>query len=422
MRLLPESATRDATLLLWSRGLRAFGDGFISIVFPAYLIARGFDALEVGVLATATLLGSATITLVVGLIVSRFPRKRLFATLSVMMIATGLAFALADGFWPLLIVAFVGTLNPSAGDVSPLLPLEQSALSETVADKDRTAMFARYSLVGSLAGAFGTLASGAVDIVGSRVTAVGAMQAMFVAYAAIGLAAMMIYRRLSGGLDHRQSGHAVPLGPSRGIVLKLAALFSLDSFASGFFVQALLATWLFDRFGLSVATTAQIFFAMSLLSALSYLLAVPLARRIGLVNTMVFTHLPANLCIMAVPFAPDLTVAIALLMGRGLLSQMDVPTRSSYVMAVVTPAERPAAASVTAVPRSLAAALSPSIAGWMLTLSPFGWPLVIGGFLKVIYDLSLLGMFHRVRPPEERAPVPTDSGPKPAVTETVPRR
>ncbi len=422
MRLLPESATRDAPLLLSSRGLRAFGDGFISIVLPAYLLARGFEAWQVGILATATLLGSAAMTLIVGLLASRFPRRRLLIALTILMMATGLAFALADGFWPLLIVAFVGTLNPSAGDVSPLLPLEQAALSETIADEDRTAMFARYSLAGSLAGAFGALAAGAVDVLAAQVTPIAAMQAMFVAYAMIGLAAMMIYRRLSSGLDHRQAGHAAPLGPSRGIVLKLAALFSLDSFASGFFVQSLLAIWLFDRFGLSVAATAQIFFWMSLLSALSYLLAVPLARRIGLVNTMVFTHLPANLCIMAVPFAPDLTVAIALLMGRGLLSQMDVPTRSSYVMAVVTPAERPAAASVTAVPRSLAAALSPGLAGWMLTLSPFGWPLVIGGLLKVIYDLGLLWMFRGVRPPEERPPAPRDSDPQPRARGAIPRQ
>ena len=417
MRLLPESATRDATLLLWSRGLRAFGDGFISIVFPAYLLAQGFEPLDVGLLATATLLGSATMTLLVGLLASRFPRKRLLIALSVLMAATGLAFALADGFWPLLLIAFMGTLNPSAGDVSALLPLEQAALSESVADKDRTAMFARYSIAGSLAGAFGTLASGAVDLLGSREAALAAMQAMFVVYALLGIAALLIYRRLSGGLDHTQSDRAAPLGPSRGIVFKLAALFSLDSFGSGFFVQSLLATWLFDRFGLSVSATAQIFFCMSLLSSVSYLLAVRLARRIGLVNTMVFTHLPANLFVMAVPFAPTLPIAIALLMGRGLLSQMDVPARGSYVMAVVTPAERAAAASITAVPRSLAAAVSPGLAGWLLTLSPFGWPLVIGGALKIVYDVSLLVMFRTVRPPEER---PADSDPQRHSTKSAP--
>lgn len=405
MRFLPSSATRDASLLLWSRGLRAFGDGFVSIVLPAYLLARGFDPFEVGLLATVTLFGSAASTLLVGMLAGRFARKRLLLALSLLMAATGLAFASFATFWPLLLVAFVGTVNPSTSDVSPLLPLEHAALSETIAYTDRTALFARYSLIGSLAGAVGVLAASVVDILDDRMAAVHAMQAMFVLYALLGLASLLVYRQLSPSLDHANHRAAAPLGPSRGIVLKLAALFSLDSFGGGFFIQSLLAVWLFDRFGLSVAATAQIFFCMGLLSAISYLAAVPIARRIGLINTMVFTHLPANLCLMAVPFAPTLPVAIALLMGRGLLSQMDVPTRTSYIMAVVTPEERAAAASVTAVPRGLASALSPGIAGWMLTLSSFGWPLVVGGALKIVYDLTLLWMFRHVRPPEERRDV-----------------
>jgi MFS family permease len=340
--------------------------------------------------------------LLIGFLASHHARKGLLLALSVLMVATGLAFAAVSPFWPLVVVAFIGTFNPSTGDVSPILPLEHAALSESVVDRERTALFARYSLIGSLAGAVGVLSAGIVDVLDDRMAALRAMQLVFVGYAAIGARVLLIYRKLSAGLDHAAARKAAPLTRSRGVVLRLAALFSLDSFGSGFFVQSLLAVWLFERFGLSVATTAQIFFFMGLLSALSYLAAVPLARRIGLVNTMVFTHLPANFCVMAVPFAPDLTVAIALLMGRGLLSQMDVPTRTSYVMAVVTPEERAAAASVTAVPRSLAAALSPGFAGWMLTLSPFGWPLVIGGALKVVYDLMLLKMFRSVRPPEER--------------------
>lgn len=402
MTFLPPSATRDASLLLTSRGLRAFGDGVVSIVLPAYLLARGCDAAQVGLLITMTLLGSAASTLLIGFLASRYPRKRLLIVLSLLMVATGLAFASFSAFWPLVVVAFLGTVNPSTGDVSPILPLEQAALAETVLDKERTALFARYSLVGTLAGAAGVLSAGIVDVLDDRMAALRAMQFVFVGYAAIGVAALLVYRGLSAGLDHADKRKAVPLGPSRGIVFKLAALFSLDSFGSGFFVQSLLAVWLFERFQLSVATAAQIFFGMGLLSALSYLAAVPLARKIGLINTMVFTHLPANFCLMAVPFAPSLPIAIALLMGRGLLSQMDVPTRTSYVMAVVTPAERAAAASVTAVPRSLASALSPGFAGWLLTLSPFGWPLVIGGALKVVYDLTLLAMCRSVRPPEER--------------------
>jgi MFS family permease len=403
MTILPSSATGDAGLLLASRGLRAFADGVVSIVLPAYLLALGCTAAQVGLLVTATLLGSAASTLLVGFLASRYARKRLLLALSLLMVATGIAFASVSPFWPLVVVAFLGTFNPSTGDVSPILPLEHAALAETVADRDRTALFARYSLIGTLAGTVGVLSAGVVDLLDDRIAALRAMQFVFLGYAVIGVAVLLIYRRLSAGLDRTDTRTHVPLQRSRGIVLRLAALFSLDSFGSGFFVQSLLAVWLFERFGLSVATTAQIFFFMGLLSALSYLAAVPLARRIGLVNTMVFTHLPANLCVMAVPFAPDLATAIVLLMGRGLLSQMDVPTRTSYVMAVVAPEERAAAASATAVPRSLAAALSPGLAGWMLALSPFGWPLVVGGALKVVYDLMLLAMFRGVRPPEERA-------------------
>jgi MFS family permease len=192
-----------------------------------------------------------------------------------------------------------------------------------------------------------------------------------------------------------------PLGPSRRIVFTLAALFSLDSFGGGFFVQSLLALWLFDRFGLSLTTAASFFFWSGVLSALSYLVAVRIAGRIGLVNTMVFTHIPSSLCVMLVPFVPQLGVVLALLLVRAALSQMDVPTRTSYVMAIVTPPERAAAASMTAVPRSLASAASPVLAGWLMSVSAFAWPLLIGGGLKIIYDLLLLAMFHRIKPPEE---------------------
>ena len=225
---------------------------------------------------------------------------------------------------------------------------------------------------------------------------------MFVLYAIAGLVAGLIYRRLPSA--DVTVGDAPPsaLGPSRRIVYRLAALFSLDAFAGGLVVQSLLALWLLEAFGLSLAVTAQLFFWSGLLTALSYLVAVPLARRIGLINTMVFTHLPANLCLIAVPFVAELWQVVALLLVRSLLSQMDVPTRTSYVMAVVTPAERQAAASLTAVPRSLAAAVSPSLAGWMLASASFGWPLLLAGALKIAYDLMLLAQFRHVRPPEEQ--------------------
>jgi predicted MFS family arabinose efflux permease len=403
--LLPASTTPEAGLLLAARALRAFGDGLVSLLLPAYLAALGHGPFEIGLIATATLTGSSVFTLLVGLHAHRLPGRGLLLGASVLMALTGIAFTLAEDFWPLLLVAFVGTLNPSAGDVSLFLPLEQARLARSVADRDRTALFARYSLVGSLAGAVGALCAGFPEILGDLLPGglEPALRAAFLLYAALGLASLLLYRRLPPETPGAAAAPAEPLRRSRRVVFTLAALFSLDAFAGGFVVQSLLALWLFERFGLSLAAAGAIFFWTGLLSALSYLAAVPIARRIGLINTMVFTHLPANICLVLVPFAPSLGPAIALLLIRSALSQMDVPTRTSYVLAVVTPAERTAAASVTAVPRSLAAAASPMLAGSLLAASGFGWPLVVSGGLKIAYDLTLLAMFRKVRPPEEGA-------------------
>jgi MFS family permease len=403
-RLLPASAAPEAALLLASRALRAFGDGLVSLLLPAYLAGRGYGAFEVGLIATATLAGSSALTLLVGLHAHRFSGRGLLLGAALLMTLTGVAFALAEGFWPLLLIALVGTLNPSAGDVSLFLPLEQARLARAVADRDRTALFARYSLVGSLAGAVGALCAGFPEVLGGLLPGgpETALRAAFLLYAALGLACLLLYRRLPAEAPEARAP-AGPLRRSRRVVLTLAALFSLDAFAGGLVVQSLLALWLLERFGLSLAATGAIFFWTGLLSALSQLAAAPVARRFGLVNTMVFTHLPANVCLVLVPFAPSLGLAVALLLARSALSQMDVPTRTSYVMAVVEPAERAAAASVTAVPRGLAAAAGPLLAGSLLAVSGFGWPLVVGGGLKIAYDLALLAMFRNVRPPEEDA-------------------
>jgi hypothetical protein len=303
-----------------------------------------------------------------------------------------------------MLVAFVGTLNPSSGDVSIFLPLDHSLLTQSVADRDRTTLFARYSLVASLLGAVGTLLAGLPELATERLgaTSLHAMQAMFWLYALIGASAAIIYYGIVEPPPAVGAAHP-SLGPSRGIVYRLAALFSVDAFGGGFFVQTILALWLFKRFDLSIAAAATLFFWTNLLTAASYLAAAPIARRIGLIRTMVFTHLPSSLCLIAIPFVSSLPAVVALLLIRSLLSQLDVPTRSSYVMAVVTPPERAVAAGVTAVPRSLAAAISPTIAGYLLSLSTFGAPLLIGGFLKIAYDLALLVMFRHIRPPEEIA-------------------
>jgi MFS family permease len=298
LALLPATATRDARLLLLGRGLRAAIDGCVSIILPAYLLRLGFDPLQVGVLATATLLGSAGLTLAVGFTGSRLAARTLLLAACLLMGVTGVGFAAFDDFWPLLVVAFIGTLNPSAGDVSVFLPLEQALLARSVAEGDRTALFARYSLVGSLVGAAGTSLAVLPELAArGGVPLLAAFKAVFVLYAITGVVAGLVYRRLPSADVAVGDARRSALGPSRRTVYRLAALFSLDAFAGGLVVQSLLALWLLKAFGLSLAVTAQLFFWSGLLTALSYLAAVPMARRIGLINTMVFTHLPANLCL-----------------------------------------------------------------------------------------------------------------------------
>jgi MFS family permease len=303
-------------------------------------------------------------------------------------------------------VAWGGTLPPSSGDVSVFRPPAQSLLPQTVDDRERTSLYAHYGFVASLAGAVGALAAGLPEFVARQTGASlsHALQAMFVLYAVLALVAWRMYGRLSPAIEPSEAAPVAPLRESKRMVYTLAALFSLDSFGGGFVVQSLLALWLFERFGSSVALVGTIFFWTGLVSAFSYFAAVRIARRIGLVKTMVFTHLPANILLVLAALMPNLPLAIACLLVRSALSQMDVPTRNSYVMAVVTPPERPAAASVTSVPRSLATASSPLLSGYLLGLTTFGWPLVIGGVLKGLYDVLLLGMFVKTRPPEEQDP------------------
>lgn len=401
---LPASATSDARVLVGSRAVRAFGDGFVSVLLAVYLRELGFSGFQIGMVTTATLLGSAMLTLALGIVAYRLPRRRTLLAATLLMAGTGIGFAFVHDFWPLLLVAFVGTLNPSSGDVSVFLPLEQSLLPQTVADRERTGLFARYAFMASMAGAFGALMAGVPGLVAdqTRLSFQNALSAMFLFYALLALVAFAFYRHLSPVIEPESGVPTAPLRESKRIVYVLAALFSIDSFGSGLIVQSLLALYLFERYDLAVATTGTIFFATSMLAAVSYPIAVWLARRIGLLNTMVFTHLPANILLILVPFMPNVQLAVGLLLLRSILSQMDVPTRNSYVMAVVTPAERPATASVTAVPKSLASASAPLLAGWLFGLSTFGWPLIVAGALKGIYDLLLFAMFKRVRPPEER--------------------
>jgi MFS family permease len=412
---LPD-ASPDTRRILVARGLRAFGDGYVALLVPIYLLELGFSALAIGAIVTSTLIGTALLTLWAGMVANRYSVRRLLLAAALLMAATGAAFAVTTAFWPLLLIAFVGTMNPTSGDASIFLPLEQAALAQTAEPRRRTAIFARYSVIGSLAGALGTLAAAApdwaMDWIGA--TRLGAMQAMFAAYAGLGLVTLILYRPLTPAIEAKEATRARPLQKSKRLVYGLAALFGMDSFGTGFLVQSLLALWLYQRFQISVTAAAAILFWSGICSAVSYLIAVPIADRIGLINTMVFTHLPSNVLLALVPFAPDLPIAIALLLARSALSQMDVPTRTSYVMAVVAPEERPAAASVTAVPKTFAWAAGSLISGYLLTLSSFGWPLLIGGVVKGVYDILLLVKFQKVRPPEEQTmELPAGKGAEP---------
>ena len=386
-----------ARLLLIGRALRAFTDGFVAILLPAYLLALGMGKWDVGLISTATLLGSALMTLAVGRWGHGYPPRRLLLAAALLMAMTGLLMAVNSSLWPLMLVAFIGTINPSSGDVSVFLPLEHARLADMAQGDARTSLFARYTFLGALSASFGALASGFPEqLVDLGISHLDALRLMFALYGATGLAIFFLYRRLPALQHHEQARPPTPLGPSRGIVIRLAALFSLDAFAGGLLVNTLLALWLFDRFGLSLAQAGDFFFWARLLTAASQLAAPWVARRIGLLNTMVFTHIPANICLIVAALAPSLHWSLALLLVRSLLSQMDVPTRTAFVMAVVTPAERTGAASFTAVPRSLASAASPALSGAMFTAGWLAAPLIACGVLKIIYDLTIWRAFRRV--------------------------
>ena len=336
----------------------------------------------------------------VGFVAPRFDLRTLLLAGAALMATTGIAYPVASQVAVVAIVAFVGTVNPSTGDLGVLIPIEHAMLASNAADEERTHVFARYSLVGALSMAAGSLAAAVPDwLVQAGISRVDAFKTMFYAYAAFGLASAAAYQLLPHARMRERP--SAPLGPSRGVVYKLAALFSIDAFAGGFVVQSLMALWLFQRFDLSLAAASVFFFWASTLSALSYPLAARIAKRIGLVNTMVFTHIPSSVFLILAAFSPSLPLTLALLLARSALSQMDVPTRTSYVMAVVTPEERSAAASVTAIPRSLASSLSPTLGGILLAGAFSGLPLAICGALKIGYDVTLLYSFRHVKPPEE---------------------
>jgi predicted MFS family arabinose efflux permease len=394
-------ASNTAAILLVSRALRGCADGAVSILLVGHLAKLGLSTFEMSAIVTGTLFGSALLTIAVGLAAARLRVHRVLFGACALMVATGIGFAKLTAFWPLLVVAVVGTLNPSSGDVSVFLPMEQTLVAGAAEGSARTTLFARYSLVGNLAGALGALGGGFLARHAAVATTSHLERLAFLAYAGIGLVLLQLYRRLPQS-ESAAPGTPVtaPLRQSRRVVLKLAALFSLDAFGGGFVVQSMLVVWLAQRFLLRTDVVGTILFAAGVLGAGSQLLSPRVAERIGLVRTMVYTHLPANLFLVLAGVVPDAKLAVTFLLLRAALSQMDVPARQSYVMAVVPPEERPAASSLTNVPRSLAACLSPLLTGAMLAASSFGWPLVCGGLAKAVYDLLLLRLFGQSPPAE----------------------
>jgi MFS family permease len=398
--------TRDATLLFITRSIRLFAYGFLSIVFVLYLARLGLGGPAIGLLLTLTLLGDAGISLWITTRADRAGRRPMLIVGAVLMAAGGVAFLATNRLELLMLAAIVGVISPSGNEIGPFLSIEQAGLSQIVTDRQRTRVFAWYNLAGSVATAFGALAGGWVTQLANRsgLSDLASYRVMFAGYAIVGLLLAILFTRLSPAVEPPPSSEATGAGSrfglhrSQGIVARLSALFALDAFAGGFVLQSVMAYWFHARFGASTALLGTLFFGANLLAAVSALLAHRIASRVGLVNTMVFTHLPSNVMLVLVPFMPTMGWAMGLLLARFAISQMDVPTRQSYTMAVVAPDERAAAGGITGIARSLGAGAAPVIGGGFL-LSGAGIPFIVAGTLKIAYDLLLYRAFRRMPAP-----------------------
>jgi MFS family permease len=399
--------TPDGWLLFGTRCIRLFAYGSLSVVLVFYLTSLGLSTSQTGMLLTLTLVGDTVVSLFLTTRADRIGRRRMLIVGAVLMAAAGLTFACTSNFVFLLVAGTIGVISPSGNEVGPFLPIEQAALSHVVPSETRTAVFAWYTLAGSLATAAGSLVGGMLSGVlqKSATTPLGSYRAVVFLYAALGVLLAVLFTRLSSAAEVRSPGDApsfLGLGRSRDVVLRLSGLFAVDSFAGGFVVQSFAAYWFYLRFGVNPATLGAIFFGANVLAGFSALLASRLAARFGLVRTMVFTHLPSNILLILVPLMPTLPLAILVLFMRFSISQMDVPTRQSYTMAVVRPEERSAAAGVTGVARTTGAAIAPIFAGLLFARPALiSVPFFIAGTLKIVYDLLLYRAFVTVRPPEE---------------------
>jgi MFS family permease len=394
----------DGWLLFATCGVRSFAYGFLSVVLGLYLDAIGLTATTIGWIFTAALAGGAAMTIVITAVADRFGRKRLLLLGAGLMAIAGSIFAVSDNSIFLVLAAIFGTISPSGKEVGPFLAIEQGILPETTRDQHRTSAFAAYNLVGSLSGALGALAVALpslfsiAPIAGYRFLVWGYVICAVVMLVLFGWLSSAIEAKTEAGCQSRKIG----VRRSRRIVAKLAGLFALDAFAGGFIVQSIVAYWFYLRYNTDLNALGGIFFGTNLLAALSFLAAPAMARRFGLLNTMVFTHLPSNLLLILLPWMPSLELAVILLLARNLLSQLDVPTRQSYTMAVVDPNERAASAGILSVSRNAGAAAAPLFTGAVLAVPSMGLPFLLAGGLKIIYDLWIFAVFRKTKPPEEQ--------------------
>ncbi|MCC7354707.1 MAG: MFS transporter [Anaerolineae bacterium] len=407
--------TRDGRLLFGTRSARLFAYGFLSVILVLYLAQIGLSEAQIGLLLTFTLLGDTAISLWITTNADHIGRRRMLILGAGLMVFAGILFALTGNFALLIFAATIGVISPGGNEIGPFLSIEQSALAQIIPGERRTQIFAWYNLVGSFATASGALGGGvlAQALQGEGVSPLASYRVIVIGYAMMGLLLGFLFAGLSPAAEappaERNSGSPAGrfgLHRSRGVVLRLSALFALDSFAGGLIVQSIVAYWFHVRFGVEPALLGGIFFGGNILAGLSALSAAWVAARVGLINTMVFTHLPSNILLMLVPLMPTLPLAIAVLLLRFSISQMDVPTRQSYVMAVVSPDERSAAAGITSVARTTGASLSPVLTGLLLA-NPvlFSVPFFLAGGLKIVYDLTLYRSFRALKPPEEIEPL-----------------
>jgi MFS family permease len=413
--------TRDAWLLFATRFIRLFAYGSLSVVLVFYLIGLGLSESQTGVLLTLTLMGDTLVSLYLTTRADRIGRRRMLMVGAALMAGAGLVFAFTRHLWLLMLAGTIGVISPSGGEVGPFLSIEQAALAHVVTDRTRTEVFAWYTLVGSLATALGALTGGTVTyaLQKTAMTPVTSYRAVVMLYAALGVMLALLFARLSPAAEASTLGERRGNGPrsfttlaglsgiegSRHVVFKLSSLFALDSFGGGFVVQSFAAYWFYLRFGVNPGTLGAIFFWANIFAGISALLASRLASRFGLINTMVATHLPSNILLILVPLMPTLPLAVLVLLVRFSISQMDVPTRQSYLMAVVSPEERSAAAGITGVARTIGASASPVFVGLLFARPALiNLPFFIAGTLKILYDVLLYKEFVAVQPPEEVRP------------------